>query len=232
MLEEHLLILSEIFRTSSPLYVVGGYIRDKLLNKSATDVDLCSALSLKEVEELLINTPYNLKIKNKSFGTAIIYNKEINFEYSVFRKEIYSQNKQGKHSPKIVEFVKDINIDAMRRDFTINSIYYNLDTGETIDIFNGKNDIKNQTLKMVTPTTLDYDGERILRLARFMTELNFNIDDVTYKSAKNNAKNVLLLSEASILKFTNSIKHYSTSKKNKIKNFLKSLNLDTISKQI
>ena len=232
MLSNNLISLSELFKNVSPLYIVGGFIRDKLLNKNSLDIDLCSALTLYEVENVLKDSNFKLKIKNKTFGTASIYNDEVNFEYSVFRKDTYSSKNAGRHSPKKVEFVDSLKVDAQRRDFTINSIYYNLCTGELIDLFNAKNDIECKKLKMVTPTTLNYDGERILRLVRFVAELNFSIDNKTLNSAKQNAKNVLELSKTCISKFLNHTKTYSKEQQEKAKKLLDELDLSDIGKLI
>ena len=225
MIKENLGELSSIFKNHSPLYIVGGFIRDKLLGLNPSDVDLCSALTLDKVKEILQGTKFKICVKNKTFGTATITNEEITFEYSVLREDFYKNGKFYKHSPDKVIFTSNINIDATRRDFTINTMYYNLLTNELIDIYNARNHLEQKILKMVTPTTLNYDGERILRLVRFAVSLNFSIEENTLDSAKRNAKNVLALSESVKKKFLDNTKSYSNEQKQRLKDLLKDLQL-------
>lgn len=232
MIKNNLEALSDIFKVYSPLYIVGGFVRDKLLGLEPTDVDLCSALPLNKVKEILKNTNFNLKIKNEQFGTACIFNKEINFEYSVFRKDIYKKGKFAKHSPYKVEFVDNLNIDSARRDFTINAMYYNLINNELIDLYNGKRDIENKLIRVVNDTTLNYDGERILRLVKFAGQLDFEIEEKTLELAKNNSKNVLELSNTIVQKFINSINKFNQVQKQKVKTLLETLNLSKLANLI
>lgn len=232
MLEKNLKLLSELFKNKTPIYIVGGFIRDKLLSINSSDIDLCSNLNLSELENILKNSNFKLKIKNIKLGTAIIYNNEISFEYSVFRREIYSNNKQGKHNPEKIEFITELKEDALRRDFTINSLYYDICSNKLIDIFNARKDINNKLLRTVTTKTLNYDGERILRLIRFACELNFKIEEKTLISAQANAQNVFLLSKNKLEKFVNIFKTYSEEKKLKVTKLLNLFNLQQISKLI
>ncbi len=228
MIKENLEKLSNLFSLQCPLYIVGGFVRDKLLGLNPTDVDLCSKLTLEEVEELLKGSSFKINIKNKALGTATIYNNEISFEYSVFRCEEYREEKAGRHSPSRVHFVDTLQVDATRRDFTINTMYYNLNTNELIDLYDAKNDLNQKLLKMVTPTTLNYDGERILRLIKFASLLSFKIEEQTRASAKANANKVNDLSENVKKKFLNIINGYSLQQKQIAKNYLLDFNLNDL----
>ncbi|MBQ3214411.1 MAG: CCA tRNA nucleotidyltransferase [Clostridia bacterium] len=226
-------LLSDIFKKNNKkIYIVGGFIRDYLAKIPNNDIDLCSPLTLEEIQEILSKTNFKVKINNKQFGTAkIIYDKDI-FEYCTFRTDFYLDN--GKHSPKKVEFTTDINLDAKRRDFTINAIYYDLTNNTFIDIFSAKNDIKNRLIKAVPNAfeTLSKDGERLLRMAKFRAKLGFKIDKETLCAAKKYSNNLKDLSLNTINKFLKSITNFSLNQKQQIKEFLLILNAKELANKI
>lgn len=203
------------------LYVVGGFIRNSILGieqDEKNDVDITSRLTLEEVASLLNKTKFDFKVKSKNLGTAIITCGEERFEYSTFRREIYSDN--GQHTPERVEFISDIVEDAKRRDFTINCIYYNIQKDEIVDVYHGIDDLKRKILRTVeTPEfVLSKDGARILRLFRFQCELGFKIDKETLLTAVKYADNVRDISSerrvTEIIKILHSGSKYSCSKPN------------------
>ena len=174
-----------------PLYVVGGYIRNHLLNIELEDIDICSGLKIEQVESILKGSGFTCKIKSKTLGSMIIStSKGENFEYTCFRRDIYPNN--GQHQPEKVEFITSVEEDARRRDFTCNSLYYDIKNDKILDFYNGIEDIKNRVLRCVeTPEkVLAHDGVRILRLFRFQCELNFKIDKQTYQIAIKYAHNM------------------------------------------
>lgn len=174
-----------------PLYVVGGYIRNHLLNIELEDIDICSGLKIEQVESILKGSGFTCKIKSKTLGSMIIStSKGENFEYTCFRRDIYPNN--GQHQPEKVEFITSVEEDAKRRDFTCNSLYYDIKNDKILDFYNGIEDIKNRVLRCVeTPEkVLAHDGVRILRLFRFQCELNFKIDKQTYQIAIKYAHNM------------------------------------------
>lgn len=231
-ISKELLELAQIFEKRSKLYVVGGYIRDSLLNIKNYDIDLTSALLLDEVEELLQNTNFLIKITNKQFGTAKIIGKNQTYEYCSFREDFYSSG--GKHSPKKIAFVTLLEQDAKRRDFTINALYFDIINNKIIDVFDGLNDIKNRLIKAVPPAEniLSNDGERLLRMAKFKAKLGFEIDKNTLNCAIKFCNNLNDLSPTTIQKFLDSIKDFSIKQKQDIKETLKKLSDNKISQQI
>lgn len=175
------------------LYVVGGYVRNSLLNIETDDIDICSQMTIEELEELLKDTDYSLKVKSKSLGSALIIYKDFKYEYTTFRQDIYPDG--GHRVPTKVQFVKDIKEDAKRRDFTCNAIYYDIKNDKIYDFYDGIEDIKRRVLKTVEDpdVVLAHDGLRILRLFRFQCELNFKIEKQTLLSAikyKNNLRDI------------------------------------------
>jgi len=194
---EELVSLAKIFKKNNEkLYIVGGYIRNQILgvpDNFNIDIDVCSKTLPEKVEKMLENSEFSTKYMNKDLGVIEIKGK-IRVEHATFRKEKY--NFSGKHIPNNVEFITDINEDAKRRDFRCNAIYYDILEEEIVDPLNGVLD----TQKKVIQTTLDPeivfkdDAERILRMVRFASTLNFKIEERTYNEAKKNVSKLNLIS--------------------------------------
>ena len=173
-------------------YIVGGYVRNSLLGKPCGDEDLCSALTLSMLEKKLAGSPFALKSKNAALGTCKIVCGDASFDYATFRKESYDKG----HRPTSVEFVKDLSQDAKRRDFTINSIYYNINKGEIKDPFDGMDDLKRKKVRAIREDVLNDDGLRILRMIRLAGEYNFSIEKQTFFNAQKNISNIKDLTHA------------------------------------
>lgn len=195
--------LADIFeRNGEDLYIVGGYIRDAVLGVKGTlknDIDLCSACRPSKLVKMLSGTKFITDDSNAKLGSVVITGLK-RYEHTTFRRENYSLN--GEHNPTGIEFVKDINIDARRRDFTINAVYYHINSGNIIDPVNGLQDITTGIIK--TPINSDQsfseDSERILRMIRFACTFNFLIDEKTLQSAVNLSDGVCKLSKNRIKK--------------------------------
>lgn len=170
------------------LYIVGGYVRNSLLNLPVSDIDLAAKYTVDEVTAALCNTEFKVANINKRLGTVKIYScedKKFSAEYTTFRIDSYPVG-SGVHAPSDVTFTRDISLDAVRRDFTVNAVYYSIDTAEYLDFTGGIPDINRRVLK----TTCDpekvfsEDGLRLMRLVRLAAELNFEIDEATLSAAK------------------------------------------------
>lgn len=165
------------------LYIVGGYVRNAIMGIASDDIDICSPFLSEEVQERCKEIGLKTKVINAKLGTLLITASDgENYEYTPFRKENYLK---GNHLPESVEFVDDILVDAKRRDFTCNTIYYNVLSGQIFDPYNGKADIENKVLRCIeTPLfVFSSDGLRLLRMVRFACELGFKIDAKTFKTA-------------------------------------------------
>jgi len=178
------------------LFVVGGYVRNQLLKIDTGDVDLASSVDIEEVSKRLEGSDYTVKVKNLKTGSLLISRDGEKYEYTAFRKDVYSEN--GSHAPTRIERTTSIRDDAERRDFTINSIYYNINSDEIVDYYHGIIDLNDRIIRCnINPEeVLKYDGERILRMVRIAGELDFKIDKLTFVAAKNNVTNLLELSGA------------------------------------
>ena len=180
--------LSEIFPCE--LYIVGGYVRNTIMNLPTDDIDICSSLTLDELDKVLEGTKFQLKVKNKTLGSAFICEGDTKYEYTTFRKDVYGEG--GAHSPEKVTFIKTVSEDAKRRDFTCNALYYDIKNERLLDFYDGESDIHKHILRAIeTPDeVLSHDGIRILRMFRFQAELNFKIDKATFASAVKHVANL------------------------------------------
>ena len=186
--EQKLKALAGCFPPESPLFLVGGFVRDELLEINSYDIDVCSQLDVYTVKTLLKNSNFAVSDKNLRMGTVVISSGDFKVEYTTFRTDSYDRTK-GDHSPETVEFTTDQTLDARRRDFACNAVYKNVLTGELVDLVGGVDDIRNKVLRTADEPerVFEADGLRILRLVRFAAELGFDIEDRTYAVAKANA---------------------------------------------
>ena len=173
-------IISECCEESTlECYVIGGYVRDFLIGKkSAKDIDILVVGNGIKIAE---NVAKKLKLKSKvtvfkNFGTAMFKYKNFEIEFVGTRKESYNKNSRN---PQVSPgSLKD---DLNRRDYTINTIGISLNKnswGKVIDEFNGIDDLKNKVIRtpLEPKKTFSDDPLRMLRGARFASQLNFKID--------------------------------------------------------
>ncbi|MFH1513193.1 MAG: hypothetical protein ABIG45_07550 [Bacillota bacterium] len=178
--------------SGSPVYAVGGTVRNTLMGLPVSDVDLCGAARPGEVQELCEGTQITARLRAAHFGTVELMIGGHMAEYTTFRHDSY----RGGHQPFAVRFAASVEEDAFRRDFSVNALYAPLDDPATvIDATGGLQHLKERILHTVTADpdqVLKDDGLRILRAARFQAELGFTPTDAVLASAK---KNVRLLDE-------------------------------------
>lgn len=173
MLEKALEVLKILNKNNYESYIVGGYVRDTLLNKKTNDIDICTTATPKQILEVFDN----VKISDMHYGSVVISYKGYNFDITTFRKEIkYESNRK----PVKIKYIKDIKKDLLRRDFTVNTLCMNYKR-EVIDILNIKEDLDNKILRTVgnPKYRIKEDSLRILRCIRFSTILDFEIEEKT-----------------------------------------------------
>ena len=189
--------LSNIFLDyNKTLYIVGGYVRDSYLGIQSLirdDIDLCSNVTPKQLRKMLEDTKFTVNVKNEKFGVMEIVGKRT-YEFASFRKEIYEDES---HHPTSVEFINSLEEDARRRDFRINAIYYDIQTGSFIDPLGGLEDLKDRKITTVKVPKMVFndDPERILRLIRFACCLGLTIPEEEWFYAKQNAFKVRYMSK-------------------------------------
>ena len=176
------------------LFVVGGKVRNFLMKINNDDVDLCSSLSLLELQDVVEKLGYELKFKNEELQTAKIVIDNKLYDYARFREESYRPG--GNRIPEKIKFVKTPQEDYKRRDFSINALYFNIKTGEYLDYCNGLGDLKKRKIRAVRDPSLvlQDDGLRILRMVRIASELDFKIERETFNAAERNVPNLLKVS--------------------------------------
>ena len=156
-------------------FMVGGCVRDFLLNIVPNDVDFTTNATPDEMKECFKN--FNVIETGIKHGTLTVLVNHIPYEITTYRVDgEYLDNRR----PENVIFVKDIKNDLARRDFTINAIAYNPNVG-FVDCFNGMQDLKDGVIRCVREPMerLNEDALRILRALRFSAVLGYDIDKDT-----------------------------------------------------
>ncbi|MBE5950805.1 MAG: CCA tRNA nucleotidyltransferase [Lachnospiraceae bacterium] len=181
-------IITTLLSHGYEAYAVGGCVRDSLLGREADDWDITTSASPYEVKELFRRT-IDTGIQH---GTVTVMLDKEGFEVTTYR--IDGEYEDGRH-PKEVLFTKNLEEDLRRRDFTINAMAYNEQTG-LVDIFGGVNDLKSGIIRCVgvAQERFEEDALRILRAYRFSAQLGFEIEPETRKAATALSKNLRKIS--------------------------------------
>lgn len=175
-------IIDTFYKSGYEAFMVGGCIRDLLLNKNPMDYDIATSAP-PEITERLFSKTIPTGIKH---GTITVIINNTPYEVTTYRTE---GKYIGNRRPEEVNFVTDIKEDLSRRDFTINALAYN-DRKGLLDFFNGLSDLNNRFIRCVGEPNLRFneDALRMLRAIRFSAQLDFDIDIYTYSSIKKNYK--------------------------------------------
>lgn len=208
----------EIFHTISEaageigqsVYIVGGYVRDYYLNREKDiqkpDIDFVTVGS-----GIALATRVAAKLGTrqisvfKKFGTAQIRHEDMILEFVGARKESYRRD-----SRKPIVEDGTLEDDQHRRDFTINALYWSInqsDFGSLLDPFSGMKDLKHKLIRTpIDPNiTFDDDPLRMLRAIRFATQLNFQIEQVTFEAITDKADRIAIISRERIIDELNKI---------------------------
>jgi tRNA nucleotidyltransferase/poly(A) polymerase/8-oxo-dGTP pyrophosphatase MutT (NUDIX family) len=170
--------ISDMFSAEGQeLYIVGGAVRDTLLNKSPKDYDLATGAAPDAVLDIVSKDPGSkVDLTGKSFGVVRVNTDEGNeYEIATFRKDIGTGRR-----PDSVEFTS-IEDDVKRRDLTINALFYDMDSREVVDYVGGIEDIKSGVIKAVgdPKERFQEDKLRILRAVRFAARMGSDLDAET-----------------------------------------------------
>lgn len=183
----------------TPVYVVGGFVRDLLLGTENKDIDFVVLDdALRFARRFKRKHPASSLAIFQKFGTAMIRFDDYKLEFVTARRESYTE---GSRKPKVKK--ADLNTDLRRRDFTANAIAMDISPenfGRLIDPLRGSRDLEKKTLR--TPLdpdiTFSDDPLRMLRAVRFAVQLSFQIEKYTFQSIKRTAPRLKIISQERI----------------------------------
>lgn len=170
-------IIKKLQENGYEAYLVGGSVRNALLNGNTTDFDITTSATPEDIMTLFPHTvPTGIE-----HGTVTILEEHIPYEVTTYRLD--GEYFDSRH-PISVQFVRDLAEDLKRRDFTINAMAYDPISGILVDHFGGKDDLSLRMIRAVgNPLErLTEDALRIIRGIRFAAQLNFNIESETLKA--------------------------------------------------
>ncbi|MFA5776936.1 MAG: HDIG domain-containing metalloprotein [Parcubacteria group bacterium] len=196
-------ILQKLQENSFEAYIVGGCVRDLLMDRQPKDWDITTNAKPEEIMEVFPDSFYENK-----FFTVGIKTEDENIpivEATTFRIE---QKYSDKRHPDEVKFAKTLAEDLGRRDFTLNALAVEVkgqrskvkSDFEIIDLFDGQKDLENKNIRAVRNPNerFNEDALRMMRAIRFACELNFEIEKKTLEAVKKNAKNLQYVAEERI----------------------------------
>jgi putative nucleotidyltransferase with HDIG domain len=188
-------------------YLIGGFVRNKLLNRPCKDVDIvCTGDGIALAHQVANSISPKLKVSFfKNFGTAHFKHHDVDVEFVGARKESYSEHSR---KPQVSEGT--IEEDQLRRDFTINALAISLnqqDFGKLIDPFNGLTDLNNKIIRTPLDPSITFSDDplRMMRAIRFATQLNFTIVPPVFEAITINKGRLKIVSQERITDELNKI---------------------------
>lgn len=186
-------------------YVVGGYVRDHYLHRPSTDVDVVVVGSGIDVAQALADELHAKLSVFKTFGTAMLRVRGVEWEFVGARRESYTHDSR---KPQVE--AGTLEDDQLRRDFTINALAWSLnerDFGELVDPFDGMYDLEHGIIR--TPCdpdiTFSDDPLRMMRGIRFAAQLGFTLEEETFDAIARNAERIRIVSRERIIAELNKI---------------------------
>ena len=207
-LEEYIKLEKLFSNKGYKLYLVGGTVRDYLLGLSLDDMDVVTDATPSEIKSFLPGADYTFE---RYGSVSIKTNKEVKFDITTLRVE---EGYVDSRHPGSIKFVKDLELDVKRRDFTINGLYMDKDL-KIYDFVGGVNDINNKVLRMIGDPNkrLKEDPLRILRAFRFASDFSLTIDKDLDLAIRNNISELDKLNKE---KIKMDLKKTSSKKKNEL----------------
>lgn len=196
-------VMTEVTKIVSPVYLVGGAVRDHIMGKEINDWDFTTPVVPEEIEVLVrTNNPgrtvFDAGKRWGTLGTKVLLpesGKFVKVEVTTFRTETYEPNSRK----PVVEFSVHLHEDLVRRDFTMNAIAARMDgkSVRIIDPFGGREDIEKGIIRGVgnVKQNMKDDPVRMLRAARFVSTLGFEVDEETKAKITRCAPRILMPSK-------------------------------------
>uniref|UniRef100_UPI0035A6AAA8 CCA tRNA nucleotidyltransferase n=1 Tax=uncultured Anaerococcus sp. TaxID=293428 RepID=UPI0035A6AAA8 len=182
-------VLERLEKAGYESYLVGGFVRDRIMGRASSDVDIATKARPNQIEEVFKD--FKIIDVGKNFGTIRVIGHGQEYEITTFRKDFSYKDKRR---PGQVVFADEIESDLERRDFTINAMA--LRNNELIDPFGGQEDIKEKIIRAVGNPyeRISEDYLRALRAVRFAANLGFDIERNLEEAIKKNSKNLAYIS--------------------------------------
>ncbi|MED5470790.1 MAG: CCA tRNA nucleotidyltransferase [Verrucomicrobiota bacterium] len=190
--EEATKVISKLQQSGYLAYFAGGCVRDLLRDQVPTDYDIATNALPEQVTSLFSKT----RSVGAHFGVIIVISGEFAFEVATFRNDgSYGDGRR----PESVEFTSPEE-DVLRRDFTINGIFYDPIEGSTIDYVNGQEDIESGTVRAIGDPESRFreDHLRLLRAVRFAARFDYQIEENTWAAICSHAEEIKNISEERI----------------------------------
>lgn len=179
-------VIRKLEQAGFKAYLVGGCVRDLVLNRQPKDWDVATDAKPEEIQRTFEDTAYE-----NQFGTVAV---KTNSEDSKLKiVEVTTFRLEGKYTdkrhPDEIKFAKTIEEDLSRRDFTVNAIALDAANDKLIDPFDGQEDLEDKLIKTVgnPEERFSEDALRLMRAVRFAVELGFEIDFETRRAIEKNA---------------------------------------------
>ncbi len=196
-------IFNKLFKTAQTcgydIYVVGGFVRDKIMGKTVKDIDfVVVGDAMRFADQLKKDLHLRTLVRYPRFGTFMARYYGYDLEFVNARSESYQKN-----SRKPVTKPADLQSDLSRRDFTINTLAMPLDperAGEIIDVYNGRKDIEEGIIRtpLEPEQTFSDDPLRMMRAIRFATRFHFTIEPKAYRAIQKNSGRLSIISQERI----------------------------------
>ena len=170
---EALPVMQQLVDAGYEAYFVGGSVRDMLLHKPISDVDIATSATPQEVKEIF---PHTVDVGIEHGTVMVIHHKE-GYEVTTFRTE---EGYEDFRHPDKVTFVRSLEEDLKRRDFTINALAIGIDD-QLMDFFDGIGDLERQCIRCVgdAKERFNEDALRMFRAVRFVGQLGFQVEEET-----------------------------------------------------
>jgi poly(A) polymerase len=181
-------IVARLQKAGFAAFWVGGCVRDFLLGREPCDIDIATDARPEEIEGLFKHTV----AVGKKFGVIIVVESEQEFQVATFRSD--EDYKDGRRPGNVV--FGDARADALRRDFTVNALFYDPISNTTHDWVGGQGDLRAKIIRTIGPPEERFgeDHLRLLRAIRFTAQLNFEIEPATFAAVKKLAAKISLIS--------------------------------------
>ena len=218
LINEYLKLYQHFKDNGHQLFLVGGTVRDYLLGIPLTDMDAVTDATPEQMKSFLETADYTFE----RFGSVKYYtDKKVKFDITTLREEKHYADRRH---PEKVRFIKDLSVDAQRRDFTINALYLNGGL-KVLDYVDGEKDLNNHILRMIGDplVRLKEDPLRIIRAFRFASDFDLTIDGELQNGIKECSQ---YLEKLNIEKIKEDIKKSKPESREKIKKLFADYNIN------